>query len=443
MRVRFWGTRGSIAKPGQTTLRYGGNTSCVEVRADDGTLVVLDCGTGAHGLGQALAAEHDSQRHGYLLIGHTHWDHIQGFPFFAPFFNANNRWDIYAPGSRSRHLEATLVKLMSNEFFPLALDNLSADIRFYDLMEGQFEVGSIRVTTQYLNHPALTLGYRLEVDGVTLVYATDHEPHWLHPLELSLGHAPLHREDGRHIRFLEGADLIIHDTQYSLADFPARTGWGHSPVERAVDFALMAGAKQLALFHHDPNRHDEAIDQLCATAQARAATGGNGLEVFAAAEGQVITLSRATVAAPSSTVPMLSALRTPAMLEPRTVLIADADPKMRQLLETTLQAEGASVLAVADGKTALQLAGRERPALIFLDLQLPIYDGLTVCRMLRRMDDAYFRAIPLVVLTQAPRQKTSLVKAFKAGATDYIIKPCKPALLHARVCAWLLRTYSA
>jgi DNA-binding response OmpR family regulator len=125
------------------------------------------------------------------------------------------------------------------------------------------------------------------------------------------------------------------------------------------------------------------------------------------------------------------------------VLIADADPKMRQLLEAMLHAEGANVLSVTDGKTALRLADRERPALIFLDLKLPGYDGLTVCRMLRRVDDAYLRSIPLVVLTQAPRQKTALVKAFKAGATDYLIKPCKPALLHARVCAWLLRTYSA
>jgi phosphoribosyl 1,2-cyclic phosphodiesterase len=439
MHVRFWGTRGSIAKPGQTTLRYGGNTSCVEVRADDGTLVVLDCGTGAHGLGQVLATEGDDQRHGHLLIGHTHWDHIQGFPFFVPLFDPNNRWDIYAPGSRSRHLETTLVKLMSNEFFPLALHNLSADIRFHDLMEGRFEVGSIQVTTQYLNHPTLTLGYRLEVDGVRLVYATDHEPHTFDPAGALPGAAPLHHEDGRHIRFLEGADLVIHDTQYTLADFPDRLGWGHSPVERAVDFALLADAKQLALFHHDPNRHDDAIDQVCAAAQARARTVRGDLKVFAAAEGQTITLSRSAAPVPDPSGPISSALRAPSVLEPLTVLVADADPAMRQRLEATLKAEGAHVLSAADGKTAYQLTCRERPALMFLDAKLPGYNGLTVCRMLRRLDDPYLRSIPLVVMTQPTRQKSALAKAFQAGATDYIIKSCKPALLHARVCTWLLR----
>ncbi len=182
MRVRFWGTRGSIAKPGRTTLRYGGNTSCVEVRSDAGTLLVLDCGTGAHGLGAELTSRSRGRLRGSLLIGHTHWDHIQGFPFFAPLFASGSDWEIYAPGGRGRSLEKALEGQMAYEYSPIAMESVSANLRLHNLTEGAFELGSIRVTTQYLNHPALTLGYRLEADGATLVYATDHEPHSLHPL---------------------------------------------------------------------------------------------------------------------------------------------------------------------------------------------------------------------------------------------------------------------
>jgi PleD family two-component response regulator len=174
----------------------------------------------------------------------------------------------------------------------------------------------------------------------------------------------------------------------------------------------------------------------------RARAGGDALQVFAAAEGQTIKLSRDDAQAPNPAETMNSALRAPSTLVPQTVLIADADATIRQMLEATLKTEGADVLSVADGETAFRLACRERPALIFLDLHLAGYDGLTICRMLRRLDDPYFKTIPLVVLARPTRQKNALVKAFKAGATDYIVKTCKPALLHARACAWLLRTYA-
>ena len=179
MDVRFWGTRGSLAKPGPATLRYGGNTSCVEVRSA-GSLIVLDCGTGAHGLGQALMAG-PKPVNGHLMISHTHWDHIQGFPFFAPLFVPGNSWDIYAPGAVSRRLERTLSGQMEYEYFPVTLRQLGATIRFHDLAEGDFAIDDVRVTAQYLNHPALTLGYRLESGGNTVVYAVDHEPHAANP----------------------------------------------------------------------------------------------------------------------------------------------------------------------------------------------------------------------------------------------------------------------
>src|SRR5215470_14020020 len=138
MQIRFWGTRGSLAKPGSTTLHYGGNTSCVEVWTADGTLIVLDCGTGAHGLGMALAAGAKQPLHGHLMITHTHWDHIQGFPFFGPLFVPGNEWDIYAPGGLGQQLEKTLAGQMEYTYFPVTLAQLGATIRYHDLVEGSF-----------------------------------------------------------------------------------------------------------------------------------------------------------------------------------------------------------------------------------------------------------------------------------------------------------------
>ncbi|MGH7288634.1 MAG: MBL fold metallo-hydrolase, partial [Myxococcota bacterium] len=335
MRVRFWGTRGSIAKPGPTTLRHGGNTSCVEVRSSDGTLVVLDCGTGAHALGREIASGSSPRCH--LLIGHTHWDHIQGFPFFAPFFTPGNHWSVYAPGGRGRQLEDTLAGQMAYEYSPIDLESLRAQVEFHDLTEGTLELGGIRVRTQYLNHPALTLGYRLECDGAVLVYATDHEPHTLHPEGAPPGAPLIHSEDRRHVRFLEGADLVIHDAQYTLADFPARVGWGHTPAERAVDYAVLAGAKRLALFHHDPERNDEAVDRVVAAAQARARDAGSALEVFSGSEGSSIELSGPARLERLASRVARSALLSQTVARPDRVLIVDDDPDMVALLEVTLE----------------------------------------------------------------------------------------------------------
>ena len=289
MRIRFWGTRGSLPKPGPTTLRYGGNTSCVEVRTDDGTLIVFDCGTGSHNLGQALEASSEHPIYGHLLISHTHWDHIQGFPFFRPLFVPGNEWDIYAPGGLGQALETTLAGQMEYTYFPVALDQLGATIRYHDLAEGTFEIGSARVTAQYLNHPALALGYRVEVGGVSLVYATDHEPHEACPASAraSGGVDPVHGEDRRHVTFLAGADLVIHDSQYTDREYPEKKGWGHTTVEWSVDYALAAGAKCLVLFHHEPLRDDDGMDRVLVMARERA---GPALDVIAAIEGEAIEL---------------------------------------------------------------------------------------------------------------------------------------------------------
>lgn len=276
LRVRFWGTRGSLAKPGPHTLRHGGNTSCVEVHAEGGEALVLDSGTGIHDLGQTLVAAGRRPVNGHLLITHTHWDHIQGFPFFTPLYAPGNTWDVYAPRVPGQSIEDVLAGQMAYTYFPITLEQLGATIRYHNIVEESFDVGPVRVSAQYVNHPAVTVGFRLEAGGATVVYATDHEPHAPHLVGAAPPAAPAHREDGRHLEFLAGADLLIHDAQFTLAEYPARVGWGHTPAEVAVDYALAAGARQLALFHHDPLRHDDALDALVALCQRRAAAAGGG-----------------------------------------------------------------------------------------------------------------------------------------------------------------------
>ena len=437
MDVRFWGTRGSMAKPGPTTLHYGGNTSCVEVRGDDGTLIVLDCGTGAHGLGQALTAAGGPPCDGHLLITHTHWDHIQGFPFFAPLFVPGNTWDIYAPGAIGQQLERTLAGQMEYNYFPVTLAQLGATIRFHNLAEGHFAVGGVQVTTQYLNHPALALGYRLQSGGKVVVYSADHEPHAPNPAARSAGEPAKHGEDQRHVEFLADADLVIHDAQYTVEEYPQKAGWGHTPAEWAVDYAVAARVKRLALFHHDPLRDDGALDRLVEICRRRAGAAGSALQVFAAAEGQEITLLEG-----DATAPVAARLPEPGLnAGPHTILVADDDPVMVRLLTLALEQDCFRVVTASDGKTALRLARLERPALILLDWEMPGADGMEVTRTLRAETDPALRDVPLVLITaQSGAENTAA--GFAAGVTDYLTKPFRPAHVRARVQAWLLRPRS-
>jgi phosphoribosyl 1,2-cyclic phosphodiesterase len=169
MRIQFWGTRGSIATPGPSTARYGGNTSCIELRSARGTLVVIDCGTGGHSLAQKLITDDAKPLRGNILISHTHWDHIQGIPFFYPLFVGGNEWDIYGPKGARESLREVLAGQMQYNYFPVTLDQCGAKIRYHDLVEGAFAIEDIKLSARYLNHPALTLGYRLQVDGATVV----------------------------------------------------------------------------------------------------------------------------------------------------------------------------------------------------------------------------------------------------------------------------------
>jgi hypothetical protein len=223
MRVRFWGTRGSLPTPGPTTVRYGGNTSCLEVTSSSNALIIIDCGTGIRLLGQDLLARQRTPLRGHILISHTHWDHIQGIPFFAPFFTQGNEWDLYAPKGVHRSLRDTLEGQMQYSYFPVQLDDLGARIRYHELVEGTFEIADVTIRTHYLNHPALTFGYRLECEGATIVYASDHEPH---ARDLANGSGDIAGEDLQHCKFLSGADLVIHDAQFTAEEYPQKIGWG-------------------------------------------------------------------------------------------------------------------------------------------------------------------------------------------------------------------------
>ncbi len=429
MRVRFWGTRGSIATPGASTLRYGGNTSCVEVECG-GTCVVLDAGTGAHALGRALVAE-GRAAHGHLLIGHTHWDHIQGLPFFDPLFQKDAEWHVYGPRGLSHSLRDALAGQMQYAYFPLALDQLMARVHYHDLVEGTFDLGDLRCSARYLNHPALTLGYRLEGEGVTLVYSTDHEPH-ARP-EPGGGRSPHSREDEQHVRFLAGADLVIHDAQYSADEYPDRVGWGHSSVEYAVDVARAAGVRRLALFHHDPRRDDASLEALVERARRNA---GPALDVFAAREGEEIVLAPRRRARPETVAPEARPSAEPVTGR---VLLAGADAPALGALEQAARRDDLEVVRVRDAAGVRAELDRSLPSLVGLRRRLPDADGLDLAREISARPAGSAGTPPVVLIADAEHE-VDLEAGAQAGVADWLVWPFKDTYARTRLRCWLLRT---
>ena len=427
MHVRFWGTRGSVAAPGPATVRYGGNTSCVEVRSDDGTLIVLDCGTGARALGLHLARSEPQPLRLNLFIGHTHWDHIQGFPFFVPAFMPGVELNIYAPVGFQRSLEEAMAGQMEYAYFPVTLRDLRSRIHFTELDEGFFRLGEVLVETQYLNHTAPTIAYRMSAGGATIAYTTDHEPFWK-----PAGGVSDHPGDQNHITFLRGADLVIHDAQYSDEEYQSKIGWGHSPVEYATDVALAAGVRRLALFHHDPTHDDAMIERMETGARDRAARAGGGLEVFAAAEGLELRVDGRGAAKP---IAATSALHRRPVAGGRVLLVSSNGSEIAAI-EEILAADDLSVVAVPDMRAALARGPEVAPDLAIVDARLPDGDGAALLRpLVERMGRRNF---PMLLLTEEPSAARA---AEKAGAPfcDYLAKPFSPPMLHARVRAWLAR----
>jgi phosphoribosyl 1,2-cyclic phosphodiesterase/CheY-like chemotaxis protein len=433
MRIRFWGTRGSIPKPGPDTLRYGGNTSCVEVRSASGALILLDCGTGAHGFGQALLAEPGGPRRGHIFISHTHWDHIQGLPFLAPLFERDFEWDIYGPRGLGPSIRETLAGQMQYTYFPITIEQFAAKVRYHDLVEGNVDIDDVRVTAHYMNHPALTLGYRIEADGASLVYATDHEPH---TPALARGERPPQSADEVHYAsFVAGADLLIHDGQFTLGEYEKHLGWGHSPVEFAVDLAAAGGVRRLALYHHDPTRTDAGVDALVALARRRAA--GTGVDVFGAAEGLVIELF---AAAPVRAAPQAALagepLDVPAAAE-RSVLIA-VEPGPARVLAAAVHADGSPLLVAADDRELLRMVQDERPSLVIVQRAFAGTDALELCRVIRAM--AGFDATnPALVVVASGQHEMDVEAGVRAGVTDWLLWPFKETYARTHMHRWVLR----
>ncbi|MGH9776042.1 MAG: response regulator [Candidatus Acidiferrales bacterium] len=285
LQVRFWGTRGSIATPGQRTLRYGGNTSCVEVRCGK-NILLFDCGTGAREAGLAFLREFQKQPiEVHMFVSHTHWDHIQGFPFFTPAYIPGNRISIYSLRGSDKSLEKVFTGQMDSTYFPVDLTDMMAQFKFIEL-DGAVQLGETNVSHIYLNHPGVAIGFRVERNGKSVVYVTDHEPYYR-----LLGESDHARKlDSEIDQFARGADLYIREAQYTEEEYPSHKAWGHSTWKDAVESAHAAKVRRLCLFHHDPMHDDEMIDKMVEACRAYMRDHGMNFECFAAGDQQAVSV---------------------------------------------------------------------------------------------------------------------------------------------------------
>ncbi len=302
MRVRFWGVRGSYPVPGPATNRFGGNTSCVQVTPQSGAVLIIDAGTGIRRLGKELMSGPFRQGRGncHLLISHTHWDHIQGLPFFAPLYVAGNQVNIYAR-QRDVHLKTIFCSQTEDPYFPVSLDEVAAQVTYTDLADGaRFAAGGVQVRCARLNHPFIAIGYRIDVDGSSLAYVSDTAPfssivleHQFIAARPDLSTPPQESDAAKLaamragvIDLCRGCDVVIYDTMFRMEEYLTRPHWGHSSPEHALEVVREAGAKCLVLFHHAPERSDAEVER--ELERARQAAGD--IQVLAAAEGMELRL---------------------------------------------------------------------------------------------------------------------------------------------------------
>ena len=279
MRAHIWGCRGSLASPGPETVRYGGNTSCIEVRLDDDTLIILDAGTGIRPLGNRLMDEMPRTVH--LFLTHLHIDHLEGLGFFAPLWSSDVDLHIWGPPSPLRSLEQRVTRYLSPPLFPIHLSDVPADPTFHDVPADAWKVGPAVVMARPVSHRGPTVGYRIEEDSQTLAYIPDHEPalgvdlRTVEPEWIS-GHA-----------VADGVDLLFHDSQYTEDEYPRRIGWGHSSTAHVVSFAAVCAVRQLVMFHHDPSHTDDQLEAILV--RAKELWEGSGEPVLAF-EGMELSL---------------------------------------------------------------------------------------------------------------------------------------------------------
>jgi phosphoribosyl 1,2-cyclic phosphodiesterase len=278
--VRIWGARGSLSAPGPATVGYGGNTSCVELELADGTTLILDAGSGIRELGQRLVEQDPGELN--ICLTHLHLDHVEGLGFFAPLWRAGWRLRFWGPPSPTATLRARVSRYLSPPLFPIGLSEAPAEAVFEDVPREPWRIGSAVVEAQTVEHRGPTLGYRIEDEGRVLAYVPDHEPY----LTADLGDPP---EWISGWGLAAGADLLLHDSQYTEDEYPQRLGWGHSSAAHAAAFARAAGVRRLAMFHHDPMRSDHELEAL--HDQVAAAVRDDQEPPLIAREGLEIALS--------------------------------------------------------------------------------------------------------------------------------------------------------
>jgi phosphoribosyl 1,2-cyclic phosphodiesterase len=269
VKAKVWGCRGSLAAPGPETVRYGGNTSCLEVRTNDDQLIVIDAGTGVRGLGLSLDGNRPKRID--LLLTHLHLDHIEGLGFFGPVWDKECELHIWGPPSPGHSLRDRVAAYFSPPLFPIHLDQIPAQVSFHDVPEEEWELGAVRLKAQPVNHPGPTVGYRLEENGKVLTYISDHEP----ALGVDLATVPPDWISG--YALAERADVLFHDAQYTEEEYANRTGWGQSSIAHTVTFALIAKVRRLLMFHHDPLHSDAQLEAMLLRARELWGQEPNGL----------------------------------------------------------------------------------------------------------------------------------------------------------------------
>ena len=255
MKVTLWGTRGSLASPGQETLIYGGNTSCVSIEGSEDTIIVLDGGTGIRRLGQHLP---DTIKNVYILLTHLHMDHVQGLPFFAPLRKEGVEVHIWGPASTTLSLRSRLLRYLSAPLFPISVREILSDLHFHELPSGTIGIREFDVTAQMIIHPNPTVGYCIKDQGRSVTYLPDHEP------ALGVKSFPISEDWTSGYNLAEGSDLLIHDSQYTIKEYEERVGFGHSCLNHAFRFGQLTQVKEFVPFHHDPAHTDEMLDSMIA-----------------------------------------------------------------------------------------------------------------------------------------------------------------------------------
>jgi phosphoribosyl 1,2-cyclic phosphodiesterase len=283
--LKFWGTRGSIPAPGPKTARYGGNTPCTELRVGRHRFII-DAGTGLRELGSQMMAEAlGKPQEAHVFIGHTHWDHIQGIPFFVPMYLPQNKFSLYGVHGTTQTFEDVLRGQMHPTYFPVQMKEMAARVDVNEL-SGPVQIGDVKVSYHYLNHPGITVGFRFETRRGVICYISDHEPYG----KLNNKGDFSAKEDRDVARFVHGADLLISEAQYTEEEYRHKKSWGHSTFQDVLGLAALAEVKQLALFHHDPAHTDEMMDRFVAECRAHVARQDQPITVFGAQEGLTVQL---------------------------------------------------------------------------------------------------------------------------------------------------------